>query len=99
MNDTPARVERPAARPSSKGGKGGGKSSGGKGASGKTVRVGGGGHSQTSVGYKPKKKKAKKRMFKGLMVKNSSFLGDRNFGSKKKTTKRASSKPGLRKKP
>jgi hypothetical protein len=99
VNVTPVRVERPAARPSSKGGKGGGKSSGGKGSSSKTVRVGGGGHSQTSAGHKPKKKRAKKRAFKGLMVKNNNFLGDRKYGSKKKTTKRTPSKPGLRKRP
>jgi hypothetical protein len=61
VNVNPVRIERLAARPTSKGGKGGGKSSGGKGSPSKTFRVGGGGLSQTSVGHKPKKKRAKKR--------------------------------------
>jgi hypothetical protein len=91
VNVTSLRVERPAARPSSKGGKGGGKSSGGKGSSGKRVGFGSGGH---TVAHKPKKKRVKKTMFK---VNYNPLLGGRRYGSKKKTTKRAPSKPGPRK--
>jgi hypothetical protein len=85
-------MERPAARPSSKGGKGGGKSSGGKGSSGKRLGVGSSGH---AVAHKPTKKRAKKTMFK--KVGYNPFLGGRKYGSRKKTTKRAPSKPGPRK--
>ena len=78
----PASLERPivsSVRPSSKGSKGGAKSGGGKGASGKTVRVGGGGHSQ-----KPKKKKA----LKGYS------LGGRKSEPRKITTKTGLRKRG-----
>jgi hypothetical protein len=82
LNFAPASLERPivsSVRPSSKGSKGGAKSGGGKGASGKTVRVGGGGHSQ-----KPKKKKA----LKGYS------LGGRKSEPRKITTKTGLRKRG-----
>lgn len=91
VNVTSLRMERPAARPSSKGGKGGGQSSGGKGSSGKRVGFGSGGH---IVAHRPKKKRAKKAKFK---VSHNPLLGGGKYGSKKKTTKKAPSKPGSRK--
>jgi len=91
MDDTP-RAQRPAARRSSKGGKGGGKASGGKGSSsGKRVSFGGGGR---TVARKPKKKRVKKAVFK---IGHNPLLGGRTFRSKKKTSKRTTSKRGLRK--
>ena len=91
VNVTPSRVKRSAARPSSKGGKGDGKSSGGKGSSSKRLGFGSSGR---TVVHKPKKKRVKKTMFK---VNYNPLLGGRKYGSKKKTTKRAPSKPGPRK--
>ena len=85
MSVTQDRRERPFAvqssngRTSSKGSKGGGKSSGGKGGSGKTLSRSA--HSSASVGYKPKRKKAKK-VFK---IKGC-FLGGLKYGTGKKTS-------------
>jgi hypothetical protein len=74
-----------------KGSKSSGKSSGGKGSSGKRVVFSSAGQ---TVAHKPKKKRVKKTMFK---LSYNPLLGGRKYGSKKKTMKRAPSKPGPRK--